>query len=85
LVHVLPDGEEVDYATPPADVPTLLVTVITMRATYIEKYTLTHLCVDVETDRARIGRPRWDGWRYDRTDGGSARWVRRRELKQVCC
>lgn len=29
--------------------PTLLVTVITMRATYIEKYTLTHLCVDVET------------------------------------
>ena len=36
MVHVLPDGEEVDYATPPADVPTLLVTVITMRATYIE-------------------------------------------------
>jgi hypothetical protein len=30
-------------------VPTLLVTVITMRATYIEKYTLTQLCVEVET------------------------------------
>jgi hypothetical protein len=58
LVHVLPDGEEVDYATPPADVPMLLVTVIRMRANYIEEYTLTHLCVDVESDRARIGRAR---------------------------
>ena len=73
-MYSLHTGEEVDYATPPAEVPTLLVTVITMRAQAI---------MHGRGDRYRhvFGARGGTAGGYDRTDGGSARWVRRRQVE----